>query len=162
MIYFTLVSNGMTGKEWIKHFEAKGINVGDYAKQLLLSKAFKPSKKGTIYNIAVIKGEFFSDDNRITSNIREEADKRKFGKPNAEVSPLTRDMFTNEEIKAMGLYWIVPMHEPIKDSDGDPSLLGAGRRDGRPWLGAYDGRSDSRWGREDGFAFLAPQVSSQN
>ena len=156
MIYFTVTSNGKSGKDWIKHFESKGIKIGDYARQILLK--IKPSKKGTVTQIAVIKGEFFSDDNRITSNIRIEADKRKFGKPNAEVGCLIRDMFTDEEIKKMGLSWIVIMHEPIKDSDGDPYLLCTYRSDDDSWLCADYGNPDVRWNREDGFAFVASQV----
>ena len=156
MIYFTVTSNGKSGKDWIKHFESKGIKIGDYARQILLK--IKPSKKGTVTQIAVIKGEFFSDDNRITSNIRTEADKRKLSKPNAEVGCLVRDMFTDEEIKKMGLTWIVTMHEPIKDSDGDPSLLYADRDDDDSWLSTYYDNPDSRWNRESGFAFVASQV----
>mgnify|MGYP001577279713 CR=1 FL=1 len=155
IIYFSVTSNGMTGKEWVKHFESKGIKVSDCAKQVLLSKDFKPSKKGTVYNIAVIKGEFFSDDNRITSKIREEADRRKMTKPNAEVACLIRDLFTDEEIKVMDLYWIVAMHEPIKDSDGYPGLLSAGWDDDESWLSACYGLPDGGWAREGGFAFVA-------
>jgi len=158
VIYFTVTSNGFSGKDWIKHFESKKIKVGDYAKQLLLSKDFKPSKKGAVSQIAVIKGEFFSDSDRITSNIRNEADKRKFEKPNAEVACLIRDMFTDEQIKEMGLWWIVAMHEPIKDSDGDLSLLGTYRFDSESWLFTRYGRPGYGWIREYGFAFVAPQV----
>lgn len=155
MIYFTVISNGKSGKDWIKHFESKGIKTGDYARQILLK--IKPSKKGTVTQIAVIKGEFFSDENRITSNIHIEADKRKLSKPNAEVGCLIRDMFTNEKIKKMGLSWIVTMHEPIKDSDGRPYLLYTSRDDGASWLNTPCGNPGYGWNRVGGFAFVASQ-----
>ncbi len=157
VIYFTVTSNGKSGKEWIKHFESKGIKIGDYASKILLK--IKPSKKGTVTQIAVIKGEFFSDHNRIMSNIRIEADKRKFEKLNAEVECLIRDMFTDEEIEKMGLSWIVIMHEPIKDSDGDSIFLYAGRLDDGSWLRTLQTRFDGRWLRKDGFAFASQQVT---
>ena len=160
MIYFTVTSNGKSGKEWIKHFESKGIKVSDCAKQLLLSKDFKPSKKDTASQIAVIKGEFFSDSDRITSKIREEADHHKMTNPNAEVACLIRDMFNDEEIKARGLYWIVAMHEPIKDSVGDPSLLCTDRDADGLWLNTYYVEPGRRWSREYGFAFVVSQVSA--
>ncbi len=159
VIYFTLISNGMTGEEWIKYFDGKGIKIGDYAKRLLLSDEFRTSKKGTVYQIAVIKGDFFSDDTRITSKIRLEGDRRKYTKPNAEVACLIRDLFTNEEIKKMGLYWIVAMHEPI-NAGGHPHLLSAGAGGSGPWLNAYGGRPDRRWYRKDGFALVVAQVSA--
>jgi len=58
----------------------------------------------------------------------------------------------------MDLWWVVAMHEPIKDSDGDPNLLGADRRDGGRWLDADYGRPGDRWCRESGFAFAVSQV----
>ena len=58
----------------------------------------------------------------------------------------------------MGLVWIVAMHEPIKDSDGDPGLLIADRRGDGQWLGAAYGSPGNGWLREGGFAFVASQV----
>ena len=158
VIYFTVTSNGMTGKEWIIHFNSKGAKINDYAKQLLLSEDFKPRKKGSVHQIEVIKGEFFSNENRTTSNIRQEADKRKLSKPNAEVACLIRDLFTGKEIRKMGLCWIVTIHEPIKDSHGYLSLLSVCSDGDVPCLRAFYGVPGCRWDREDGFAFVSSQV----
>lgn len=157
VISFTVVSDGTTGPQWIERLEAKGNRVGNYAKSVLRSKDFKPTT-GVTTEIRVLKGELFADDDRVTKNIRVEATRRGLTKPNAEVGCLIRDMFSDAEIEAMGLGWIVAMHDPIKDSDGDPGLLAAIRvGDGR-WLDACRGGPVSRWNREVGFAFLAPQV----
>ena len=102
----------------------------------------------------------FEDNDRITSKIRTEANKRKLIKPEAELGCLIRDTFTDKEIEAMGLVWIVAFHKPIKDSDGDPSLLGAHRYGAGPWLSADYGRPDGGWNRVNGFAFAVSQVSS--
>lgn len=104
----------------------------------------------------------FEDNDRITKKIRTEAANRKLEAPNAEIACLIREQFTDEEIKAMDLTWIVAMHEPIKDSDGDPYLLDADRDDDGRWLSTcYDGPG-SRWDRESGFAFAVSQVGTQN
>jgi len=156
-IYFDVVSDGTTGQGWIDRLEKKGIKIGDYAKSLLLSPDFKPTN-GVKSTIAVLPGEMFFDQDRVTNKIRAEADRRKLTKPEAEVACLIREMFTDKEIEAMGLYWIIAMHEPIADSDGRLRLLGAGRRDGS-WLDACCGGPGRRWPRGSGFAFVS-QVSS--
>jgi hypothetical protein len=157
VIYFTVTSDGTTGAQWIERLESKEFRVGSYAKSVLLSSAFKPTS-GVTTEVAVLKGERFEDDERITKNIRAEGDKRKFGKPNAEVVCLICEMFTDEEIEAMGLWWIVVMHEPIKDSVGDPFLLGADRDGGGVRLCAYWDKPGHRWHRGRGFAFAVSQV----
>ena len=119
----------------------------DYAKKVLRSPDFKPTK------VAVLKGMLFENDDRITSKIRAEADKRQLQKPNAEVACLIREKFTDEDIEAMGLWQIVTMHEPIVSD-----LLGADRSDDGRWLGAYYGEPDRRWSRDGGFAFAVSQV----
>ncbi len=157
VIYFTVTSNGKTGAEWMVHFEKTGKRLSDYAKQLLMSPAFKPTN-GVTTQIQVLKGMLWNDRDRTTKNIRAMAKERKLIDPNPEVACLIRDMFTDAEIEAMGLWWIIAMHEPIKDSDGDPNLLYASRDGGGQWLKtAYDG-PDDLWSREGGFAFASPQV----
>ncbi len=161
VIYFSVTSVGTTGEDRIKRLEGNGFRVGDYAKQVLRSPDFKPTN-GVTTEVAVLKGKLFEDNNRITKKIRAEADKRKLSKPNAELACLIREKFTDKEIEAMGLIWIVAMHEPINDSGGDPDLLGAYRLGAGRWLDAYSGRPGSGWHRGSGFAFAVSQVSSQS
>ena len=156
IIHFSVTSDGTTGEEWIKRLESKGFRVGGYAKDMLFSKDFKPTS-GVTTEVVVLKGMLFKDDDRITKKIRVEADKRKLEKPNAEVACLIREAFTDEKITAMGLVWVVAMHEPIKDSDGDPSILCADR-DGGCWLNACYDYHGYNWGRDYGFAFAVSQV----
>jgi hypothetical protein len=158
VIYFSVTSNGKTGEEWIAYLEGKKLEVGKYAKSVLRSSDFK-STSGVTTEIAVMKGILFADQVRITSHIRDEAERRKFTKPNAEIACLIRDKFTDKEIEAMGLWAIVAMHDPIEDSDGDLRLLGADRNVNDYDLHAFRGGPGSRWDREDGFAFSVEQVS---
>lgn len=157
VIYFSVTSDGTTGSQWIERLEKKGSRIGDYAKGVLRSPDFKPTNSVTT-KIAVLKGMLFDDNDRITKKIRVEAYRRKFTKPNAEVACLIREMFTDEEIDAMGLWWIVTMHEPIKDSGGDPRLLGVVRHGGGHWLVACYGGPGLGWDCDRGFAFVVSQV----
>jgi len=45
-------------------------------------------------------------------------------------------------------------------SDGDPNLLNTNRYDDGQGLNAYYDNLDNRWNRENGFAFVVPQLSS--
>src|SRR3989344_4768565 len=112
IIYFSVPSDGTTGPDWITRLESKGFRVGDFAKSLLNSSDFKPTNGVTI-EIAILKGMLFEDHSRITKNIRAEANRRNLITPNAEVACLIREMFTDEEIEAVGHWGIVTMHEPI-------------------------------------------------
>ncbi len=159
VICFPATSDGIIGEQWIARLESKSFRVGDYAKSVLRSKSFKPTT-GITYEIAVLKGEIFSDNERITKNIRKDAKNRELTTPNAEVACLIREKFSDKELEAMGLYWIVVMHEPIKDSRGDPLLLGADRSDNGSWLSMRFDYPDSKWRRSNGFAFVISQVSN--
>lgn len=158
VIRFSVTSNGLTGEEWISRLESKGYSVDPYVKSILLSEDFVPTN-GVKSEIVVLKGILFTDGNRTTKNIRAEARKRNFIKLNAETACLIREEFTDEELKSMGLYWLVVMHNLIDDSDGDPSLLSVSRDGDGRWLSACYGRPAYRWSHDDGFAFALPQVS---
>lgn len=156
VIYFSVTSDGTTGIQWIERLKKKGFLMGNYAESILRSSDFKPTSD-VEYTVAVLMGALFEDNDRITKKICSEANRRDFAEPNAEVACLIRENFSDEEIEAMGLQWIIVMHEAIKDSDGNPYLLGAYRPGGGSWLGAY--RPDNRWSCASGFAFVISQVS---
>lgn len=159
VIYFEVTSDGTTGPQWIERLEKKGFRLSKWAKDVLLSSDFKPTT-GVTYKVAVLKGTLFTDKNRITRKIRAEAERRKLEKPHAEVTCLIRELFSDKELKAMDLWWIVVFHEPINDSAGDPNLLYADRYDEGRWLSPYYVRPDDDWHSGSGFAFAVSQVSS--
>ena len=158
VIYFSVTSDGTTGKDWIKRLEGNGSHVGGYAKQVLRSPDFKPTS-GVTTEIGVLKGELFTDKDRITDKIRLKAVQSKMILPEAEVACLIREKFTDKDLEAMGLIWIVAMHDPIKDSGGVPSLVSARRGGDGRWLDAYYDDPDGCWDRGVGFAFVVSQVS---
>lgn len=151
VIYFSVTSDGTTGAQWIELLEKRGDQVSEWAKRALLSQEFKPTN-GVTAEIVVLKGSLFEDGNRITSNIRAEAERRELDKPNAETACLIRRMFTDKDLGVMCLSGIIVMHEPIDDSSG-PGLLGLCRNNDGRLLSAHDGYPSNVWRREDGFAF---------
>lgn len=157
IIYFIVTSDGTTGEQWITRLKSSIFCLDDRTKNVLLSKNFEPISSGVTYKIAVLKGEIFSDNKRITENIREDARNRGFVTPNPEIACLIREKFSDEELEDMGLIWIVVMHNPIEDSDGDPGLLGAYRALIGPWLGAACDYPDIKWKRSSCFAFVVSQ-----
>ncbi|MEK7627906.1 MAG: hypothetical protein AAB421_00600 [Patescibacteria group bacterium] len=160
VIYFNVTSDGTTGEDWITRLESKGFSVDSCAKQVLRSADFKPTN-GVTTEVAVLKGCLFEERGRTTSVIRAEADKRKLSKPNTEITCLIREKFTDKKIEAMGLWYIVAMHEPINDSGGDPVLLYANRSvDGRRLKACHE-RPLNGWHRDSGFAFAVSHGSAQ-
>lgn len=81
----------------------------------------------------------------VTSNGMTGPDSRKLEKLPVEVACLIRKMFSDEELKAMGLWRIVVFHDPIKDSGGAPVLLAACCGPEGRWLRARSGRPDAHW-----------------
>jgi len=153
-----VTSDGTTGPQWIERLERKDFRLNDYTKRVLCSDDFKPTN-GETTEAAVFKGMLFTDNDRTTKKVRALAEALKFTKPNAEVACLIRENFSDEDIEAMGLWWIVAMHEPII-SDGYPRLLGASRGGDGRWLDAFCDNPGFRWRHYVGFAFAVPQVSS--
>ncbi len=153
---FEVTSDGRTGEQFIATLKKAKYNVGDYAMNIMRKPEFV-STNGKTYKLVVIKGEEFEDDDRTTSKICAEAQRRGYLTPSAEVAPLLREMVSDEEIERMGLWALIVMHEPITGSLGDPGVLGVSRRGGGRWLLTCSGRPGFRWGRGAGFVFLAPQ-----
>ncbi len=160
VIYFSVMSDGTTGPQWIERLEKLSFRVRDYAKSVLRSPDFKPTN-GMTYKIAILKGMLFEDNDLVTKNIRAEADRRNLTKPNAEVACLIRENFSDEEIEAMSLWWIIAMHEPIRDSGGVPRLLSASRGGGGRWLRVCFGGPGFGWGRVVGFAFVVSSSAAK-
>lgn len=159
-IHFTLTSNGFTREQWEQHLERRGWRISDYARQVLRRASEAPTN-GVTYNIVVRPSKKWSDSDRITKKIRAAADKKGWLKPHWEVACLIRDTFTDEQLEQMGLWYIVTVHEPIKDSGGGPFLLYSDRYGGGRWLRARYGSPDDYWNDRGGFAFAVPQVGPQ-
>jgi hypothetical protein len=159
-IHFTVTSNGLTREQWEEHLKRRGFRLGDWTRNVFRRASDSPTN-GVTYHVVVRPGKKIKDSDRITKKIRSDASKKGWLKPHWEVACLIRDTFTDEQLEQMDLWYIVTMHEPIKDSGGDPRLLNSNRFDGGQWLIADFVRPGSEWDGDGGFAFVVPQVSAQ-
>jgi len=119
IIYFSVTSDGTTGLAWIKRLKKKGIQISADAKCYL---RFKPTRITT--KIGVIKGKLYTDNDQITET---DDRKRDYIAPNAEMACLIREKFSNDELRAIGIWWVVSGYLLINDSDrshykGSPDL----------------------------------------
>lgn len=147
MITKTLIATGLTGKEWLERLEKGGYKVSEYAQDIILSKEFNASraKKGAELNIAIVPHREIFDSYETTQKIRDWGAEKGYVAPTPEVALLVREAFSNEEIEALGFWYIVTLHDPITDRDGGPRVLRARRHGGGRWLGACWDRPDGRW-----------------
>jgi hypothetical protein len=155
VIFFSVISDGTTGRDWIKRLEYQGFRLGNDAKAILRSADFKPTSNVRT-NVAIIKGLLFEEMKRNTENVRALALERKFSIPDPELLCLMREKFLDNDLMNMGLFWIIGMHTPI-DVDGELRLLGADRIEDREGYGsfvvAYRGQPKATWNRDTGFLF---------
>jgi len=159
MIYVKVTSNGRGGEEWITYLESKGFRLSKYANDVLRSEDFKATT-GVTYTLAIIVGTAYTDRNRVSKKIRADAEKRGWLTPHPETACLLRELLSDAELEELDLWWIVTMHEPIKDFDGSPCLLYAARRGGGRWLNTAWSNPGGKWGDDGAFAFLVSQVQN--
>ncbi|OHA58594.1 MAG: hypothetical protein A2571_02380 [Candidatus Vogelbacteria bacterium RIFOXYD1_FULL_44_32] len=166
LIHFSLTSTGETGAQWADWFTVNKFAVGSEfgSRYILRSASFKPSQVGTVYKIAVLPGNLFEKKRDWTSisNVRAEADRQglKHGEEmNAEIACLLRREFANKELEAMGLFWVVCLHEPIADGHGFLSLLGPGCYSGGRWFSAFRCGPDDVFPTKYHFATLVSVIS---
>ncbi len=156
IIYFSVTSDGTSGREWIVRLKEKGIDLMHFVEDLLMSNNFKPSR-GVITEIEVMKvtlegkGEGPSVDIGVGN----------FPKPyegmtavmSAEVGCLIREALSDEELtKEMGLMMMIIMHSPIDTGNG-ARYLAVTFQGGNPQLIAFVAGPRLPWNGTVGFAF---------
>lgn len=141
MIYFTITSDGMAGDGWIRRLEKQGFGVTDEVKAMLRGTNFKPTS-GVVTRVAVIKSTLFEKGSATESNFNSHAKCAELKALNLEKACLIREMFSDQEIHAMDLYWINIAGFGVGTNDfGGSSLKLTGRT--RTW----------DWGRKAGYAY---------
>ncbi len=160
---FTITGLDLSGVEEIVQLESAEYRVSDYSKQILTSTnddSYDANHRlvaGKQYKIVLLPGKHISRDaDRSTANLRAEGAKFGYGKPLAGIVPRIREVVSDEKMVELGIWYIVALHESIKDAGDDPHVLGSHRHgDGRR-VRAYRGRPDGEWGDGGAFAFFAP------
>ena len=117
IVYLTLMLNGMSGEEWIEYFRLKGLSLHGYFKYVLRSKFFVPGEKGSLVEIAVIKGTKFILPRANTNIVQEEAKKNKFEKTSPEIACLLRDFLSNSDLIELGIDRLAIWHDAVPYQD---------------------------------------------
>ena len=152
IIYFTVTSNGRSGRDWIEYLESKGFFVSKKTKTMLLSSDFKPTNQ--VMEIAILKCSLWENKDKISKKICSFASGQNFSKPTIEVACLIREKFSNADLKEMGLWFIVVMHEPIMTING-LEVINIDRY-GDAWLQTTQyPKADVRWREGVSFAFIS-------
>lgn len=152
-MHFSVTSKNFTGKEWVDHLKGKGFMVSGFAKRLILSECFKPTS-GIKSEVVIVNGSLFEGEDRLTENIIKYARLKNLARPNPEVACLIREALSDEDIEAMGISWIMVMHEFLTDKTKDEGLLFTGRGDCGRLLGGFLARKNDHWNKDNGFAFV--------
>lgn len=156
VIYFTLpATDGRTGKQWKKSLKSQDKRLSDVAEVVLDSDDFVPTT-GVVYKVAAIRGTFWKDAERLTKNIEAEGASRGWVKLQPEAVCLIREYFSDKELEAMGLWWIVGIHKPI-EVRGHLRFLHSGRLDKGDWLYTSWANPGGSWIDRGAFAFGLPQ-----
>ncbi len=161
----TITGLNLTGAEEIARLEAAGYRISEYAKSVLLSVGTDGYDKkhrliaGQTYQVAIMPGNVIvKNRDGTTANLRKEALRFGYEKPQAGIMPRIRELVSGEQLKEMGFSYITGLHDTILDSDGDPNVLIADRDDGGRWLYAYWVKSDDQWVDGGAFAVLVPAI----
>ena len=153
----------LSGAEEVGRLEATGCRVGNYAKSCFTSTnpdGYNLKHRlvtGQEYTVAIVLGtEVERESDRTTENLRKLGEKHGYQKPLAGIIPRIREAVSDEEMKAMNILYIAALHDPIKDSDGYPSVLGAYRGVGGRFVLAGWDYPGYQWYDGGAFAFLVP------
>jgi hypothetical protein len=160
-VILTVTGLDLNGAQEIERLIAAGYRVSDYAKSCLLSKkkdsydAMHTLVPNHQYKVALMPGkEIERDSDRTTDNLRKRGmQKYGYGKPLAGLILRIRESVSDKQMEDMGYWYIAGLHDPIKDSDGDPHILNANRRGGGRWLLADFDDPDYQWDGDGLFAF---------
>ncbi len=110
---FELVSTGMFGEDWIGYLPSIGRRVSPNAAKMLRAGLLRPTPKGTIHRVRVMRGGFLGSALRRTKIISDTLRTMKLQTPHPEVSPLIHAAFSDTQIQGMGLEELVTFHDPI-------------------------------------------------
>lgn len=168
-VTFTVTGLGLTGEEWVTRLEAGGHKMSDWTHDTLMQPDYDQNHRleaGKEYKVTLVFGkEISKDQERKNSNLKEFAC-REIGDQSVkglkgELALLIREKFSNAELKAMDIYYIAVLHEPIVGSSDNVNVLSSFRcedeyeSDVESYVPSECDVLDIDWGVLGAFAFFA-------
>lgn len=137
------------GRDEITYLQLGGVNVGIHAQELLRHPDYDEHHRlvsNQVYNVVLIPGwgvpvvQRSEEDiaahrarvgphgavytkTRGAADIQEFARLLGYGPPLAGMVPRIREVVSDEDMEAMGFWYIMALHQPIPDVDGQPRFL---------------------------------------
>lgn len=160
-IVLTVTDLGLTGAKEIERLEAAGFYVSGLAKSCLLSNSYNKNHRLVTkqrYKVVLMPTrEIERVSDRTADALRKRGvEKYEYEKPLAGIVPRIRESISDKQMEEMGFWYIAAPHDPIKDSDGVPVVLAAGRDGIGSWFHVSGDYFDDYWYYYGAFAFLVP------
>jgi len=157
IVYLSVVSEGLTGDQWLQYFKEAGHRLTPEAKALLLSEAFVPTTD-VVYEVAIVKGFNYTNEQRNLQVIDKAAERCSLSKPNVEIGCLLRKALSDADLKEMNLSDILTMHDANTSSFSNTLqrlLAFSWHEDGdKPIYGAHSIPIGFGWDWSFGFAYI--------
>ncbi len=159
-VIITITGLDLTGAQEIERLEAAGYRMSDCAKSCLESANDDGYDKnhrlvaGRVCKIALVPSKAIArDSDRTTTALRKLGEEYGYGKPLAGHIPRICESVSYEQMEDMNIRYIASLHEPIKDSCGNPRVLNARRLDDGRWVNAHWDNPYNMWFDFGAFAF---------
>ena len=139
--------------------ESRGINISDYAKDMLRSKDFKTLENPESMNLVKLKvGDLGFDSYSTTNELYARAEEIGLELCPAEVGPYLRLQDTDQPRDD----WYNIAMKQIADRSGNPAVFSLNSLDGGLWLRSSWARPVTLWHSDFEFVFRIPQVSQES
>lgn len=162
LVHFSLTAYGTTGQNWKVRLEKGSYSIkSTRLNQIKFEpRHFKPTQ--TTRELVILPGTAVSKRNGGVSigDMYAEARRRGFKRPNSEVGPLMRELFSYDDIAALDLYSIFIGHKPVVD-EGESGVYNCNfymdDRDNGKWMSVFPKWDHTERLRDDiGYVFEVP------
>jgi hypothetical protein len=158
LVRFSLTADGTSGSDWEVRLARGGYPVKSTPLNQIMfePRHFKPTVETR--ELVILPGTAVSNGSgRVAvTEMYAEARRRRFKRPNSEIGPLMREMFSYDDIEALGLYSIFIGHKSVVE-DGYHCNFYMDDRAGGRWLSVLQGKDPASQIRDDiGYVFEIP------
>lgn len=156
IVLCTVTSEGTSGETCIERLESADYKLSDNAVEVLRAPGVIPNAC-TTYQIVVIPGTQFSDENRTQKKALEKATAAGLQQPSPEAACILRELSAPEQEEEGDTtihQRLIIMHTPIKDRNEHPRLLGVNLDPKSRHLYTYLSEPEQKRPRHFGFVFI--------
>ncbi len=147
---------GKDAKQLTRELETAGINISDYAKDMLNSRDFVAGKREEVTLVRLTVADLGFSRNATTDQIYARAQELGLELCPPDTGPNYRLKYQDQSMNE----WVYVGMKQIADRDGHPYVFSLGRRGVGLWLDSSWARPDDEWFPVDEFVFRLRKVES--